>query len=242
MARLEWPLTVAILSNTVPASFWTLYEVFSRPELLAEIRARLADAVTTTKIPCQAERQHVLDLAKVKTDCKILLGTFQEMQRARGRAASIRKVMADTTLENKYLLRKGSYLQLPTEPVHHDPSIWGADAAVFNPHRFENPAPGAPKLKSTSLLAWGFAPHMCPARQFATAEILVFVALVVLRFDVVPVGGAGWEGLETTSGAISTVPPPKKDIQVLFRKREEWQGKWSVNVGQSASRFALVSG
>lgn len=247
-ARLEFPLALAILSNSVPAAFWTLYDIYSRPELLAEIRASLAEAVTSTAAPSStsspaarnAQTRHTLDLAKVKTHSRILLAAFQEMQRTRASSASIRKVMADTTLEQQYVLKAGAYLQLPVRPVHHDPTLWGPDTAAFDPHRFVDPA--APRLKSTSLLAWGFAPHMCPGRQFATAEVLVLVALVVLRFDVVPVDEAQWadEGLNVSS--IASVLPPKKAKFVRFRERQEARGEWKVDVGLSSARFPLVSG
>lgn len=57
--------------------------------------------------------------------------------------------------------------------VHQDPDIWGADAAVFRPERWE-------KLKPV----WTYIPFMggprtCPAQQMVlTQEVYVLVGIV----------------------------------------------------------------
>lgn len=41
IARLETAASIGILSNTVPSAFLTLFEIYSRPELLAKLREEI---------------------------------------------------------------------------------------------------------------------------------------------------------------------------------------------------------
>ena len=71
----------------------------------------------------------------------------------------------------------------------------------------------------------------------------MLVALVLLRFDVVPGKvGADWAVLEGDSSRLATMYPPKKELEVRFIPRAGWQGEWGVDVGSSISKFALVGG
>ncbi|KAI7778677.1 Cholesterol 7-alpha-monooxygenase [Diaporthe eres] len=45
MARLEVAISVAIISNTMPASFWLIYHIFSDPVVLEDCRKELSDGV-----------------------------------------------------------------------------------------------------------------------------------------------------------------------------------------------------
>lgn len=75
IARLQLNLDVALLPNTVPAAFWTLYNAFSRPELLHQLRAELHEHAVSRNETSQDVR---LDVAAVKTDCPRLLPSFRK--------------------------------------------------------------------------------------------------------------------------------------------------------------------
>lgn len=102
----------------------------------------------------------------------LLLSGFQETQRARHIHAAIRKVMKDTLLDDKYLLKTGNCLYMPGNSIHSNTNVWGPSAGVFDPYRFvqsRNPVKNA----GNDFLAWGAPPHLYPARQFAATGILI---------------------------------------------------------------------
>ncbi|KAG8407447.1 hypothetical protein J3459_018499 [Metarhizium acridum] len=124
--------TIAVFSNTAPTFYWTVWEVFSRPGILAEIR----DEVETHAVTRPNNGEFALDMAALKSKCPVLLSVFQETQRRRHVNASFRKVMTDTMLDGRYLLKAGNFIQMSGHLIHSDTSLWGKDAMEFDPHRF----------------------------------------------------------------------------------------------------------
>ncbi|KAK8010246.1 Cytochrome P450 [Apiospora arundinis] len=194
--KIQATLSNAAYPNTVPTLFWTIFEIYSRPQLLGDIRQELRDNAVSRSTEKGAD-EFVLDLAALQTACPVLLSTYQETQRTRHAQVAWRMVTDDTLLDG-HMLKKGNYLQIPVRPTHEDPQIWGPRAAAFDPYRFvpvrDGLEPTKPKTAPPSaFMPWGSPPHLCPARQFASAEILIAAALLVLRVQLAPVGGRGWE-------------------------------------------------
>ena len=231
--KMQSTLSDAAYPNTVPTLFWTVYEIYSRPWLLSLVRNELwTSTVTRSDDGC-----FVLDVAALQSECLILLSAYQETQRTRHAQVAFRGVTADTHLD-QYLLKKGNYLHMPAKPVHKNPETWH-EAESFDPGRFSE---GKTKLSSSSFRAWGVPPHMCPARQFASTEILILTALLVLRTDLDPVKGVWERGLENKAMEISTLPRPKRDIRLRVGLRDEGRGKWSLGMGKGKTRISLASG
>ncbi|KAI0449782.1 cytochrome P450 [Xylaria acuta] len=255
-ARQESSFCVAIFGNTAPTLFWTIYELYSRPSLLAEVREEIATnaiAEVTTRYSGVDISQFALDVAALKTKCPLLLASFQEVQRTHDAHANIRKVLIDTFLDDgSYLLRKNNYCLIPSSSVHGSTLVWGESATTFDPYRFTSKrarkgGQGDSKSSipsSSSFLSWGTPPHLCPARQFAATEILVIVALLAMRVDLVPTGNNGqWEKNPAIhTGDLVSVFNPKQDVEVEVKARETAFGKWTLNMGDSKTRIALASG
>ncbi|KAI1633497.1 cytochrome P450 [Biscogniauxia mediterranea] len=115
-----------------------------------------------------------------------------------------------TLLAGRYFLRRGAVVQVAGGVIHADPAIWGDDADEFDPGRFldkddeqhdgdgdgERRGRGrgregtATRQKKTTQVhpaafrAFGGGKTLCPGRHLAMNEILCFVALVVLQFDI----------------------------------------------------------
>ncbi|CAN8099089.1 unnamed protein product [Discula destructiva] len=233
-AKNQATLPIGMLSNTVPTFYWVVWELFSRSEILALVREELgAHAVT------KHQGGFVLDIAALKTECPLLLSVFQETQRFHHIHAAIREVLEDTLLDGQYLLKKGNYLQMPGQPVHFNPDIWGPTASAFDPFRFVR---RASKRGGSNFLAWGAPPHLCPARQFAATEILILVAFMVLRLDLTPVSGKWDVNPVLDFKDPVTVLNPKKDVRLQVRARECFAGHWSLQMSESTTRVPLASG
>jgi hypothetical protein len=70
---------------------------------------------------------------------------------------------------------------------------------------------------------------------------LAFTALLILRFDVRPVGGV-WKVLTTEKAAMwETTPVPDEDVEVeITRREEEEEGvKWMILVSDSDKAMPL---
>lgn len=232
--------TIASFSNSAPTLYWTLWELFSRPQILTEVREELeTHAVSGSK-----EDRFILDVAALKSQCPLLLSVFQETQRTRHVNPSFRKVMTDILLDDKYLLKEGNFLQVPGNVIHRETGIWGPTAMEFDPYRFV-PKKGVDKDASSAsgFVPWGAAPYLCPARQFAATEILIMAALLAMRADFRPSAGVEWEKSPALNFAdLSTLSPPKKDVEMDVSVREAWVGKWKLQMGESRSRISLASG
>jgi cytochrome P450 len=235
----EATFAIAVFANTSPTMFWALWELYARPEILEEVREEIArNALRGSK-----DEGFKIDVAALKQKCPLLLSVFQETQRVRQAHANIRKVMADTLLDGQYLLKAGNYLQMPGKPIHMDKTIWGESAEVFDPYRFVPKGDNGEKVSvgTNSFMAWGAAPHLCPARQFATTEILILLALLAMRVDMKPIETGTWE-LETKQGEFASVQSPKLDVKVQIIPRSEWMGTWTLEMGESKTRVSLASG
>ncbi|KAM0325158.1 hypothetical protein ACHAQA_007697 [Verticillium albo-atrum] len=235
----EASFAIALFGNSTPTAFWTFYDLYSRPDTLEEVRREIAAEAVE-------KRGGVfrLDVAALKTRCPLVLSMYQETQRTRHQHAPIRKVVEDTLLDGRYLLKKGNFLQMPGEPINKSEELWGASAKEFNPYRF---VPKEQKEKiafdKTRFTAWGAAPHLCPARQFASTEILILVALVVMRVDLTPLNGTGqWERDFPCRNELATTTSPAKDLEVRVKTREAWSGTWELEMGTSMTRLSLASG
>jgi cytochrome P450 len=224
--------------NIFPMLYWAIYDVFSRPQLLEDIRREvMANAVQRS----QADAGFVLDMSAVKTKCPLLLGAYQETQRTRHMLPNSRVVLEDTIVDGKYLLKKGRLLFLPTRPIHRSTEIWGSRAAEFDPRRFMADASGPNPLPS-HFLPWGTAPYICPARQFVSAGILVQMALIVLRMDLAPAGGRRWEDEPATQWLeIATLPTAREKMDLIVTPRAEGAGKWSVCIGTPKTAVPIKS-
>ncbi|KAI1333956.1 cytochrome P450 [Xylariaceae sp. FL0016] len=238
--KMQATLSNAAFPNTVPTLFWTIFEIYTRPDLLEDIRRELYEKAVNH---FDDGAGFVLNIAALQTECTLLLSAYQETQRTRHSQVAWRMVTEDTVFD-QYILKKGNYLQMPVRSTHESHEIWGPQAHVFNPYRFTPPTQGNAKSRivPSSFLAWGSPPHLCPARQFASTEILIAAALMILRVQLTPVNSQGWGKEPAVRSGTPTLPRPKEDIRVRVTPRITGKKKWNVVIGTSKARISLASG
>lgn len=252
-ARINTGNDAALLGNLYPAAYWNIWNIFSRPDLLRELRAEVAKAVVIGETGSAGDSgpTYTLDISVLRTACPLLVSAFQETQRLYSLSLQIREVLQDTTViptdsKREILFRKGSMVQISGLPALHDKDIWGQDADEYDSHRFIRlrKDPDSQILKPSDIPSgafpvWGIAPHVCPARQFATTGCIAMAALLVLRFDVEPERGT-WALPKLVCGLQSMVMPAK-EVSVRVKPRGEWnQGTWKVVVGQPLTKAPLA--
>lgn len=100
VAKMEAGGSIGLISNSMPATFWTLYHAFSDPVVLEDCRREVVKAIH------EKDGEVYLDLAYVKSSCPILVSTMQEAFRTHSVGMSARAVVEDHMLGGKYLLKK----------------------------------------------------------------------------------------------------------------------------------------
>jgi hypothetical protein len=212
IGRAEFTNGVALLSNTVPNTFWMLYHVYSNPAILAECRAELRAIISN-------DAKRTVDMSKVKSECPVLLSTYKEVLRTYSTAVTARLVTEDHLLDGQYLLKKGGTILMPS-PVQHLSDVWGDDKDAFNHKRFTRT--GSQRTNPASFRAFGGGTTLCPGRHFATTEILAFVAVTILQFDIRPVSGH-WMPPATTVEFWEATKGPASDFDVEMRPVGEFE-------------------
>lgn len=218
-ARIEVAGSQAILTNTLPGTFWIAYHIFSDPAVLDSIRNELSKGVRQDD-----DGTCTIDLTHVKSSCPILLSTFKETMRMYSTSTATRIAMEDYRLDNKYLLKKGSTIMMPATVQHTSKSAWGDTVDVFDHERF---APGSKRVSPVAFRGFGGGTTLCPGRHFASTEILMFSALLVLRFDLHPVDGKWTAPTTAKSPMVNAMPVPDWDINVEMRPRND--NAWRVS-------------
>lgn len=101
-------------------------------------------------------------------------------------STATRIAIEDYRLNNQYLLKKASTIMMPSAAPHTNRSVWGDTLGEFNHKRF---APESKRVNPVAFRGFGTGTTLCPRRHFASTEIFMFSALLVLRFDLCPVEG-----------------------------------------------------
>lgn len=233
MGNFEFGLAIGLLVNTAPAAFWTLLNVFSNQQLLEEIRTDLS-AITnlddTNTDPANPVR-HV-NITQAIEACPLLISLFQETLRLQANVGSTRKVLKDTLLNNHYLLKANSLIQMPSKILHFDPTSWGPTAKDFNPRRFLRSSQ-TPKPPAGSFQTFGGGVSLCPGRHFATNEVIATLVMFVLQYDITPAQGET-EWIIPTQEKVqfsTSIGPPDDDILVDIRRRKGFEaGTWRFSI------------
>lgn len=140
----------------------------------------------------------------------------------------------------KFHVPRGTVIATPIDPIHHDAAVY-PDPNRFNPFRFTQPGAarsiinafdggegdrgdeqktsGGPQAKSSAtlddrFLGFGFGKHACPGRFFALNEMKMFVAHMVLNYDVECLGK--WPELTN----MVWLKVPYNEGRVRVRKRQ----------------------
>ncbi|KAF2816431.1 cytochrome P450 [Mytilinidion resinicola] len=233
-ARSEVGMLFGGLVNAGVTTFWILNNIFSRPDLLAELRAEIDANALTTSSGLDGDHTRAITYSQLKASCPLLNSVYRESLRLAAPMSGSRLVVADTIVGDQYLLRAGNVVQIAGGVMHYDESIWGSDAASFNARRFvgsvhgvRSEGEGEKQVHPAAFRAFGGGSVYCPGRHFAHVEIMSMVAGVVCAFDMDPPKG---------KEAIQFDPPmdvermplgvvkPLEEVRVRMRRRTGWEG------------------
>lgn len=244
-----------LLANSAPTTFWTCLYAYNDPEVLSELRSEL-DTATTMSEDDSGIKTRTLDVSRMRDSCPLFLSLFQEVLRMRSTTVLARTTLEDVEFANRYLLKKDSLIQMPSVVTHMQETVWGADSQTFNPRRMmtrrakkSNTASSGEKtqrLHPAGFRAFGAAPFLCPGRNFATTEILVFIAVMLARFDITPLGkdeteDGEWVIPQPRSSILVSVRAPKEDIRVRLKPRHglDPRDKFKMIISEGGGSFPM---
>ncbi|KXX76317.1 Cytochrome P450 714A1 [Madurella mycetomatis] len=168
----------------------------------------------------------------IKDRCPTLLSTFQEVFHVYGMANSVRVANEDHLLDG----RDDHDSRSSTAPVEGGV---GRDADEFNARRFIR-KPGEPRPNPVAFRGSGGGTTLCPGRHFATVEISLFTAMLLLGLDILPAGGGEWLKPSTEkSSHAEAMEQPDHDIQVEIHPRPGAQ-RWRISF-EGAGEAALIA-
>ena len=191
LGRYFFAIFCAFVINTVPVTFWTIGHIVENGELLAKIRAELAEIVTPMADEEKEDYSRInFDAAAIRERCPHLLSASHEVLRYVGASTSTLIVHEDIYIDDRYLLKQGALVQISATAIHSDPHIWGPDAAAFDPERLLNLNLNKPsnnnnnKVHPSAYRTFGGGGTLCPGRHLASDEVLVFTAMFLWGLDV----------------------------------------------------------
>ena len=91
-----------------------------------------------------------------------------------------RKALENIQLKD-ILIPKGINIQIPISILHQDTNLWGPDAHLFNPERFEHGILGASKLPQ-AYIPFGIGTRVCVGQHLAMIELKVILSLILSKF------------------------------------------------------------
>lgn len=250
LARVEVMLPFAALANTVPLLFWMVCFVFSRPELVRELRQEVEGLVVAGGKSDEEEGDKkttkvMLTAGTVEERCPLLMACYKETQRVAVHQVSTRTVMRDVVLRDaegrEYLLKEGGVVQLVIGAGHGMEEYWGKDGGDFRPERFlagkgeDGEASGGVRATRVAFQPFGGGLHLCPGRQFAFAEMMAVMVTLLLAFELEPLEGTEWVLPEfATRSMIDAVTKPARHGEgfgLTIRRRSGWEGvRWEFEL------------
>jgi len=227
IAKYDVTVATPLLINSAVAAFWCCYELYSHPELLSEMR----DGLRATARTSPSDNFLHMDVDQVSAKFPKWEAFVREVLRLKAYNLSARAVLRDTTLEGGYLLKKDSILLIPSAEIHSDPEMWGTAAEEFRPERFLKEGGIRSGVPASSYRTFGAGPTLCPGRHLFMTEMIVLMAIMVLKYDIQPVGGV-WGEIERQAHMLKAILAPARDIEVDMVERDcdeknRWKFYWA---------------
>jgi len=235
----------ASVMNVVPTTFWALVQIFSRPDLLASLREEVIGAIKEENVDSNTGiRKVIVEVGRLDSLYPRLVSAFREAHRLATTATLHRRVVEDTYLSDggdvngrTYLLKKGVTCMIPTTVSLRSPEAWGGEAAEeFDPERFLSQTSIDPvsNLRKRAYFPFGGGKDLCPGRNFAIAEVMGIMVVLLSGFDILAPDGSTFPLPKVAKPRLTTGtmrPDKTADLRARISRRPGWENVvWSAAV------------
>ena len=132
-----------------------------------------------------------------------------------------RKITKDTPLKDSITIPAGTIISVPANAIANDPNLY-TRPEEFNGFRFvEGSKSGTPVnfvTTNSSNLNWGYGKHACSGRFFASYEIKIIMAYLLLHYEF-KFPDEVTERPKNLNFELQSAPDP--NVKVLFRRRKD---------------------
>ncbi|NWT14778.1 CP8B1 hydroxylase, partial [Vireo altiloquus] len=227
--RFMFLLLWASQGNTGPTAFWLLLYLLKHPEALKAVRDEVDKVSRESGQEVKAGSPPVTITRDMLNQTPLLDSALEETLRLVAAPLLVRGVLEDTSLRTsrgtEFALRKGDRVALfPHISMQMNPEIH-EEPHKFKYNRFVNPDGtkkdfyrNGKKLKIVNM-PWGAGVSTCPGRFFATAEMKLFVFLMLSHFDLELVNEEEEiPALDVSRWGFGTMHPVR-DVRFRYRPR-----------------------
>ncbi|NWI91260.1 CP8B1 hydroxylase, partial [Pitta sordida] len=191
--RFMFMLLWASQGNTGPTAFWILLYLLKHPEAMKAVRDEVDKVLRENRQEVKAGSPPITITMDMLNQTPLLHSALEETLRLVAAPLLIRGILEDISLKTssgtQYTLRKGDRVALfPHLSVQMNPEIHD-EPHKFKYDRFVNPDgtkkdfyKNGKKLKYVNM-PWGAGVSICPGRFFASAEMKLFVFLMLSYYD-----------------------------------------------------------
>ncbi|ESK92976.1 cytochrome p450 [Moniliophthora roreri MCA 2997] len=176
---------------------WLLYLLATHPDTQSRLRDELLPLASSSEL--EFSEEEIQSIYEQIAELPYLHNVVREALRLIPPVhSSIRVATRDDLVPTMYpvgedkrhqvLLSKGSFVHVSVEAFNLDKEVWGEDAWVFNPDRWEklpNKVLEQPGLFS-NILTFSAGPRSCIGMRFSMIEIKAFVFILLTNFAFKP--------------------------------------------------------
>ncbi|XP_052574317.1 cholesterol 7-alpha-monooxygenase [Peromyscus californicus insignis] len=213
-------------ANTIPATFWSLFQMIRSPEALKAASEEVIGALQSAgQKPSPGGNAIYLDQMQLN-DLPVLDSIIKEALRLSSASLNIRTAKEDFTLhleDGSYNIRKDDIIALYPQLMHLDPEIY-PDPLTFKYDRYldEKRKTKTSFYKNGNKLKYFYMPFgsgatICPGRLFAVQEIKQFLILMLSYFELELVESQVKCPPLDQSRAGLGILPPLNDIQFKYK-------------------------
>ena len=161
--------------------FWWMLAIITYPDVRKRAQDELDSVVGRSRIPTFSDLPHL----------PYIRAMVKEALRWRPVAPfAIPHVSTEHDWYNGMFIPKGTIMIANVWHLNHDPEIYGADAAHFNPARFLDASGGvmsrAPETKEDGHFTYGFGRRVCPGKHVANNSLFIDFAMMLWACTIEP--------------------------------------------------------
>ncbi|XP_047418970.1 cytochrome P450 7A1 [Sciurus carolinensis] len=179
-------------ANTIPATFWSLFQMIRNPEAMKAATEEVNKVLENAGQKLSFEGNPIYLNQMQLNDLPVLDSIIKEALRLSSASLNIRTAKEDFTLhleEGSYNIRKDDIIALYPQLMHLDPEIY-PDPLIFKYDRYldENRKTKTTFYSNGIKLKYYYMPFgsgatICPGRLFAVQEIKQFLILMLSYFE-----------------------------------------------------------
>jgi cytochrome P450 len=221
-AEVQFELSAVTIFTTTAMIVAALFELAIRPEVMEDLRAEIRTVLDANNGEMTPSALHQMRL----TD-SFLRETARVNPQAPARFQ--RYVEKPLVLKDGTYIPAGVYIEAPAEPILYDANVF-PNPEVFDARRFLKLREGTGEdyigyqnrelyqfvTSTKENLAFGFGPHVCPGRFWATNALKLMLARIISRYDIRMPNGSK-EKARLVSAGLHVQPDPTAKIEFKGR-------------------------